>query len=394
MASAPDTRNILTYNAGWATNGISWSRAAACRLGVSSFISDYSNTIAIVHRDPDANEIVRLGTLNHYYPPTKLLYSPAPASAGVDDGRSTDTLVTSGDYLRLWTLTDGAPTTATSNAAGAHPDQKEAREADAEPQEGEAGTGDGDKPAASATAKPKDSSTMSVTPSLAHTFKHSPRPNVSEDFCAPVTSFDWNADDPKLVAASSIDTTVSLWDLNTKDVTVHLIAHDKEVFDVAFQPKSTHVFATCGADGNIRVFDVRRMDHCTVVYENPKATMPMLRVAWNRQDPNHLAAITAESNEVVVFDFRYPANSEAHLRGGHEGPLNSFTWAPHTASNLCTAGEDGRAIIWDTADATRTDGTSGLTYDGGAPLNSVAWSAQAPDWIAVSFEEKLQMLHV
>lgn len=401
MSARPDSANILTYNAGWATNGISWSRTAPGRLGVSSFISDYSNTIAIVQRDSDVNGLVRLGTLNHYYPPTKLLYSPAAPGAGVDDGRSTDSLVTSGDYLRLWTLTEGAPAPAGSNAAGSHPDQakeEDEQEKDGADAEDAAAAGSSGDAAAAAkkAAGPKDSDKLSVTPALAHTFKHSPRPNVSEDFCAPVTSFDWNAEDPKLVAASSIDTTVSLWDLNTKDVTVHLIAHDKEVFDVAFQPKSTHVFATCGADGNIRVFDIRRMDHCTVVYENPKTTMPMLRVEWNRQDPNHLAAITAESSEVVVFDFRYPANSEAHLRGGHDGPLNSFAWAPHTASNLCTAGEDGRAIIWDTEKAARTDpaGASGLTYESGSPLNSVAWSTQEPDWIAVSFDEKLQMLHV
>lgn len=120
----------------------------------------------------------------------------------------------------------------------------------------------------------------------------------------------------------------------------------------------------------------------------------MLRVEWNRQDPNYLAAITAESNDVVVFDFRYPAMSEAHLRRGHDGPLNSFAWAPHSGTTLVTAGEDGRAIIWDTQDASRTDGTSGLIYEAGGPLNFVSWSALQPDWIAVSLNQSLQMLHV
>jgi WD repeat-containing protein 68 len=136
------------------------------------------------------------------------------------------------------------------------------------------------------------------------------------------------------------------------------------------------------------------MDHCTVVYENPTPTQPMMRVDWNRQDPNYIAAITAESSDIVVFDVRYPALSEGHLRGGHTGPLNHFTWAPHNASNLCSAGEDGRAIIWDTQDANRTEGTSGLTYNAEGPLNSIAWSALQTDWIAVTYGKKLQMLHV
>jgi WD repeat-containing protein 68 len=397
-----DTSKVLTYNAGWDTNGISWSRKAPYRLAVGSFVNEYSNTISIVHRDQATNSILRLGTLDHYYPPTKLLYSPAGPSAGVDDGRATDQLVTSGDYLRLWTLQDGPAATAATNTVGSHPDQKD-NEEDYDEIEVEE---DGEKrkkrvPKNTHADKvdgngPTDSSSLSVTRTLAHTFRHSPRPNVSEDFCAPVTSFDWSLEDPRLVAASSIDTTVSLWDVETQEVTVHLIAHDKEVFDVAFQPKSVHVFATCGADGSVRVFDIRRMDHCTVVYENPVAMMPMMRVEWNRQDPNFLAAITAEGSETVLFDFRYPALSEVHLRDGHTAPVNSFAWAPHTASNLCTAGEDGRAVIWDTQETHRRDAeaTSALTYDAGAPLNHVSWSALQTDWIAVSFNQCLQMLHI
>ena len=386
MSNAAET-TVLTYNAGWATNGVTWSRNAPFRLAVSSFVNAYSNAIHIVQRDSNNNQIYRLGALDHYYPPTKILFTPREPTAGVDDGRTTDTLVTSGDYLRMWSLIDGPPPSAENNHAGSHPDQASSEEDKA----GERNPGA--DPAAAPTVSPQ-SQDITVSRSVVHTFKHAPRPGVSEDFCAPVTSFDWSAEDPRLVAACSIDTTVSLWDLETQLVTVHLIAHDKEVFDVAFQSKGSNVFATCGADGSVRVFDIRRMDHCTVVYENPHLTLPMMRVEWNRQDPNYLAAITAESSDVVVFDFRYPAMSEARLRGGHTGPLNSFAWAPHSSSNLCTAGEDNRAVIWDTQDASRTDGSSGLTYEAGGPLNYVSWSAQHTDWIAVSFAECVQMLHV
>jgi len=37
----------------------------------------------------------------------------------------------------------------------------------------------------------------------------------------------------------------------------HLIAYDKEVFDVAFVAGSEHIFASCGADGSVRMFDLR-----------------------------------------------------------------------------------------------------------------------------------------
>ncbi len=75
---------------------------------------------------------------------------------------------------------------------------------------------------------------------------------------------------------SSIDTTCTLWDLQVCFATslfcvfsieiliwiqaqvakTQLIAHDKEVYDVAFA-KGTDIFASVGADGSVRMFDLR-----------------------------------------------------------------------------------------------------------------------------------------
>lgn len=64
--------------------------------------------------------------------------------------------------------------------------------------------------------------------------------NKNSDFCAPLTSFDWNEVDPYLLGTSSIDTTCTIWGLETGQVLgrvnlvsghvkTQLIAHDKEV---------------------------------------------------------------------------------------------------------------------------------------------------------------------
>ena len=60
-----------------------------------------------------------------------------------------------------------------------------------------------------------------------------------------------------MIVTASIDTTCTVWDLNTLHAKTHLIAHDKEVFDVAFVAGSENVFASCGADGSVRMFDLR-----------------------------------------------------------------------------------------------------------------------------------------
>ena len=86
----------------------------------------------------------------------------------------------------------------------------------------------------------------------------------NSEYCMPVTSFDWNKTDVKCLAASSIDTTVTIWDLECQQVTTQLIAHDKAVYDICFAKESMR-FGTCGEDGSVRVFDLRSLEQSTII---------------------------------------------------------------------------------------------------------------------------------
>jgi DDB1- and CUL4-associated factor 7 len=88
--------------------------------------------------------------------------------------------------------------------------------------------------------------------------------NKNSEYCAPLTSFDWNPLDPNVVGTSSIDTTCTIWDLSQRKVKIQLIAHDKEVYDIAWA-RSKDIFATVGADGSLRMFDLRAMEHSTIM---------------------------------------------------------------------------------------------------------------------------------
>jgi WD40 repeat protein len=76
--------------------------------------------------------------------------------------------------------------------------------------------------------------------------------NKNTEFCAPLTSFDWNETDPNIIGTSSIDTTCTIWDITKMQAKTQLIAHDKEVYDLAFA-SGVNVFASVGADGSVRV---------------------------------------------------------------------------------------------------------------------------------------------
>lgn len=56
--------------------------------------------------------------------------------------------------------------------------------------------------------------------------------NKNSEYCAPLTSLDWNREDPSLLGTACIDTTCTIWDVNTQQAKTQIIAHDKEVYDI------------------------------------------------------------------------------------------------------------------------------------------------------------------
>lgn len=60
---------------------------------------------------------------------------------------------------------------------------------------------------------------------------------------------------------------------------------------------TTKLCLCVGADGSVRMFDLRHLEHSTIIYEDPQHT-PLLRLAWNKQDPNYLATIAMDAVEV------------------------------------------------------------------------------------------------
>ena len=185
-------------------------------------MEEYNNKVQIVSLDENAAEFVAKSTFDHPYPTTKIMWIPDTK------GTFPDLLATSGDYLRVW-------------RAG-----------------------------------------MQLEPNsfkkhlLLFFFSIVGEPetrqecllnnNKNSDFCAPLTSFDWNEVDPNLLGTSSIDTTCTIWGLETGQVLgrvnmvsghvkTQLIAHDKEVYDIAFSKAGggRDMFASVGADGKKRL---------------------------------------------------------------------------------------------------------------------------------------------
>jgi len=186
---------------------------------------------------------------------------------------------------------------------------------------------------------------------------------------------------------------------NALQYPLQLIAHDKEVYDLAFA-RGKDVFASCGADGSVRMFDLRSLEHSTIIYESPPDKSPgksglleqLIRLSWNKQDPNYLATFSSANNAVTILDIRVPSMPVANLQG-HTNSVNAIAWAPHSSTHICTCGDDSHALIWD-LQALPRDVDPILAYDASSSVNNMLWSAAQPDWISIVFDHKLQILRV
>ena len=122
------------------------------RLACASFIEEYNNKVQIVQCKEETGQFDVVTEFKHPYPTTKILWNPDRNPAA-----EKDLLATTGDYLRIWNIDSNLP---------------------------------GGSKLEMCLNNDKNS-----------------------EFCAPLTSFDWNETDPSIIGTSSIDTTCTFWDV-------------------------------------------------------------------------------------------------------------------------------------------------------------------------------------
>ena len=106
----------------------------------------------------------------HPYPPTRLAFTPNRGG-----GTATDLLASAGDVLRLWRVAGEDEGGGDANAAGTTTTLAAALSCGGA---GGGGSGGG-----------------------------------GSDYCAPLTSLDWNDANPRRIGTASIDTTCTIWDV-------------------------------------------------------------------------------------------------------------------------------------------------------------------------------------
>jgi DDB1- and CUL4-associated factor 7 len=228
------------YSAPWPIYALDWCKwpprsgtGSAGKVAIGSYSEDGPNWLQVLDAqvsqtdaEEPTQEFTKTAEATHAYPVTRILWEP-PSS----NKQTTDLLATSGDHLRLWSLPSDPTQSYQSNSI-----------------------------------LRKDQPLQKLSPLALLSNSKSP------EHTAPITSLDWNVVQPSLIITSSIDTTCTIWDIPTLTAKTQLIAHDKEVYDVRFCANSVDVFVSCGADGSVRMFDLRSLEHSTIIYEPSEKT--------------------------------------------------------------------------------------------------------------------------
>jgi len=341
----------FSYEPPWPSYSLAWCSRPELRvrLAVGSFENESSH-IQVVDYNEETQKLEVTAEAEDQFPHTKLMWKPYVAS-----DTSLPLLASTSTTLKLWRLEDGQlklrsklPNTRT--------------------QQGQSGA------------------------------------------APPLTSFDWSTVGPHKLGASSVDTTCTIWNLEKGKIETQLIAHDKAVYDFAFASTDS-LFASVGADGSVRVFDQRNLDHSTIIYEASPPT-PLLRLAWNKLNANYIATIAMDIPGVILIDVRRPSVALATLVY-QESCVNHIAWAPHSRDHLLCGTEDGFALIWDVKDASptapaKTEGKTEATptpepatkammpmkYDCTGAINQVQWPAAHPEYVALGMTNRVEVLQV
>lgn len=211
--------------------------------------------------------------------------------------------------------------------------------------------------------------------------------NKKSQYCGALTSFDWCIHNDSILGTASIDTTCAIWDLNRHTIKTQLIAHEKEVLDISFGNED-NIFISSGADGSVRLFDIRYLKTSTIMYES-KDQSPITKIAWNLNNPDLIAALSWEKNVIYIFDRRQNTVSLVELKL-HKAAVTGMVWSPSSKSEICSVSEDKHVIISHVKNDSTEEKNS--CYEAPEEINNVSWCKSLPKLIAITFKKSVQLL--
>lgn len=138
--------------------------------------------------------------------------------------------------------------------------------------------------------------------------------------------------------------------------------HEGSVEDIQWSPSESSVFASCGGDGTVRVWDTRSKSRApAITVRAAKGHVDVNVISWSRST-THLLASGADDGEWGVWDLRQwkPSTggssavketkaSPLASFNYHKEPITSLEWHPTDDSIVAVSSADNTVTLWDLA---------------------------------------------
>ena len=141
---------------------------------------------------------------------------------------------------------------------------------------------------------------------------------------------------------------ISIWSQNGGGFQQDSIfdAHEDSVEDICFSPSDSGVFASCGCDGIIKIWDSR--NYSTPITQFKAHQCDVNVIDWNQIQKN-LIVTGADDGVFSIWDLRMIGSipEPSATFNYHQEPITSVEWNPNDESEIAVACSDGRVTIWD-----------------------------------------------
>ncbi|CAO3638456.1 unnamed protein product [Cunninghamella echinulata] len=141
--------------------------------------------------------------------------------------------------------------------------------------------------------------------------------------------------------------------------------HKSSIEDIQWSPTENTVFASCSADGSIKIWDTRTKKKSAVSIHASNSDVNV--ITWNRK-AGYLLASGHDDGVFSVWDLRtFKSGSQPSTVASfkwHNAPITSIEWHPTEESVLAVSGADDQLTLWDLSVEPDTEEEGRLTSDG------------------------------
>lgn len=159
-----------------------------------------------------------------------------------------------------------------------------------------------------------------------------------------VMDLSWNRNHRNVLASSSADTTVKIWDLQKLTCVRSLEHHSDKVQSVQWNPTEATVLLTGSYDKTVAAFDSRSPTTAT----QWKLVADVESLSWDHHQPTHFY-VALENGMLQYYDVRTSSKPVFNLQA-HDDAVTSFDINPVYRGYIATGSTDKTVKLWNVLD--------------------------------------------